>query len=105
MVLLSDLPSNTESSLPHTAGQEQVITSGQHRFGGRDYTRMEYEQVWLTRAALEIAGMGAEGEVTQNQRASWIAVTLNPRVILNMHKGAVSGTVTRSRGGRAIHGL
>ena len=65
---------------------------------------MEYEQVWLTRAALEIAGMGVEGEVTLNQRASWIAVTLKAHSMLNMYEAAVSGAVIRGRGGRAIHG-
>ena len=40
---------------------------------------------------MEIVGMGVEGEVSLNQKASWIAVTLKSYAVLNMHEGAVRG--------------
>lgn len=52
----------------------------------------------LIGATLEIVGMGVEGEVSLNQKASWIAVTLKSHAILNMHEGGVGGGIIRGRG-------
>lgn len=64
-------------------------SQGQPRFKGKGLHKNGIPEGVAQGAALGIVGMGVEGEVSLNLRASGIAVTLKAHAILNTQEGGV----------------